>query len=1095
MLIGVIISCVLIIIIVLIASIFIARKFRVCKSHESGHGEEHCLLSEHKVEAVGENVVLRCLLPMNHRIIQTRNIIWSKDGKKINFKNATEKYSFAEDKQALVVKNAGRLDSGEYVCCIKYACKCNGMDEKNTFILEPPSITLGEIKTDGEEVVLEYAVFVSKDCKPLTSMSWKRNGCDLILSGESENYSGGTLDDSCLRICCIKEDIFGTYECTVQNKFGEMTIHKTLERPSITRGEIKTDGEEVVLEYAVFVSEDCKPTTSMSWKRNGCDLILSDESENYSGGTLDDSCLRIFCIKEDILGTYECTVRNNFGEITIHYTLDGIQCSSRECQSFLLCCLLLDKCRPSNNEPDDWEEKLKLSWNFCFGDDEKNITERVLPAISNGKFEDYVSCKNNEYKLLSPDIIFQSFLQRSGFVDFFLKHACSQSIGIYCRSPGYKKDRCETSCTVTPEQFKVVVQRLRFDILTDYSIKDKRFHPIIEEVLNIPKGILSLGSESISKYLKDLTHGEHVVYVARGMLVGCEGAGKTSLLRRLRGEDTPDPSSTRGIDVHVNLFTVDGKKLEVTTNPNKASLRSSLNQEDRPDDHNQNMNDSSNQQSGRSSFRKENIKSDKMSTKILPALSEINDQQVAQIPNQRENRMNEETIQNVITNEAEDDEKLTDDISSVDSSVLTSDDKDIHTTFSITQTLSESFVDENEKIITIFDFAGQFAYYACHHLYFSPNDFYILVMDITKKLNDRVITDKAAEMLNQGDLHEQMCDGQSKIERSLYDNWTYLEYTKYWLQSILSYSVGITPTAMEDVKKPFKLAPLILIATHAEEKTKKDVEDYFRDLRDKIPTISFHIDYNNAFCTGYWGQNANLEEIKNGIINVVKTLPNWGKRIPLSWFYIENLVRKLSSLKIINTDELLRRCSASGVGVERKEDLITPLLFLHNTGVILFFDEDNLRDFVVLDVQWFVDAFKNVITDENHAKQDIPQDLYEKWKMFNDNGLLSSSLLSSVWKKCEQNDLYNTKKKEIITMMTRLNVLTEVTPSVLTKVTPSAGTTMPDLWYCPCMNKQIFPTTEFENLRNSSLLCFKFTFLPKDLFHRLIAACSNNFKR
>jgi ABC-type hemin transport system ATPase subunit len=80
--------------------------------------------------------------------------------------------------------------------------------------------------------------------------------------------------------------------------------------------------------------------------------------------------------------------------------------------------------------------------------------------------------------------------------------------------------------------------------------------------VSIPKGILRLGREGITKYLNDLKSGEHAVYCARGMLVGSQGAGKTSLLLRLRGETAPDPPSTRGLDVHINVFNIDQGKLE-----------------------------------------------------------------------------------------------------------------------------------------------------------------------------------------------------------------------------------------------------------------------------------------------------------------------------------------------------------------------------------------------------------------------------------------------------------------------------------------------------------------------------------------------------
>lgn len=63
----------------------------------------------------------------------------------------------------------------------------------------------------------------------------------------------------------------------------------------------------------------------------------------------------------------------------------------------------------------------------------------------------------------------------------------------------------------------------------------------------------------------------------------------------------------------------------------------------------------------------------------------------------------------------------------------------------------------NEKIfmgMSLLDFAGQSAYYACHHIFFSPRVFFILVIDMSKGLND---------------LARQAC----KETDLIYSNWTY----------------------------------------------------------------------------------------------------------------------------------------------------------------------------------------------------------------------------------------------------------------------------------------------------------------------------------
>ena len=59
-------------------------------------------------------------------------------------------------------------------------------------------------------------------------------------------------------------------------------------------------------------------------------------------------------------------------------------------------------------------------------------------------------------------------------------------------------------------------------------------------------------------------------------------------------------------------------------------------------------------------------------------------------------------------------------------------------------------------MLSLLDFAGQSAYYACHHIFYSPRAFFILVVDMTKKLDS-----KATEACKKED------------QDLVYGNWTY----------------------------------------------------------------------------------------------------------------------------------------------------------------------------------------------------------------------------------------------------------------------------------------------------------------------------------
>ena len=61
---------------------------------------------------------------------------------------------------------------------------------------------------------------------------------------------------------------------------------------------------------------------------------------------------------------------------------------------------------------------------------------------------------------------------------------------------------------------------------------------------------------------------------------------------------------------------------------------------------------------------------------------------------------------------------------------------------------------DNLKMLSLLDFAGHSAYYACHHIFFSPRAFFILVVDMTKELSS-----VATEACGKKDL--------------IYSDWTY----------------------------------------------------------------------------------------------------------------------------------------------------------------------------------------------------------------------------------------------------------------------------------------------------------------------------------
>ncbi|XP_061193664.1 uncharacterized protein LOC133201888 [Saccostrea echinata] len=347
--------------------------------------------------------------------------------------------------------------------------------------------------------------------------------------------------------------------------------------------------------------------------------------------------------------------------------------------------------------------------------------------------------------------------------------------------------------------------------------------------------------------------------------------------------------------------------------------------------------------------------------------------------------------------------------------------------------------EDPDKKITMTDFAGQCAYYASHQIFLSPRAFFILVLNMEKKFDDKV--------------GEEVCCQ----EGSIYRGWTNRDYLEFWMKSIHQYSSD--------------KAPVILVGTHSENKTDEEKELFFREvwkiLDMKKKSLHKHIDVKRRFAVGFH-DNESIEKLKLSIADVV-----WGEELPQSWAMFEAFFREKKIRKILSRDELqsFNVTLPEGIKLHTIEDMNVMLQFFHDIREIIHFNQQFLNKAIILDVQWFADAFKNVITDKNHAKEDLFE-FASEWDKFNETGELDETLLSAIWRM--NNNGYIKHKDDILLYMEKLGLLAKMSGNK---------------WYVPCMNKMQFPVTYFSSYPVSSILYYTFDFLPVEIFHRLVATC------
>jgi hypothetical protein len=154
------------------------------------------------------------------------------------------------------------------------------------------------------------------------------------------------------------------------------------------------------------------------------------------------------------------------------------------------------------------------------------------------------------------------------------------------------------------------------------------------------------------------------------------------------------------------------------------------------------------------------------------------------------------------------------------------------------------------------------------------------------------------------------------------------------------------------------------------------------------------------------------------------------------------------------------------------DDMDVMLQFFHDVREILYFDQDTLRNTIIMDIQWFSNAFKNIITDKNHAQDDLDDYIIE-WERLNETGELTGELLKAIWRM--HGDAYLQYKEEIMLYMEKLGLL-------------AAMKSDEEKWYIPSMNRAPFDRHCFSKFPSSSIMCFQFDVLPAGVFHRLVAA-------
>jgi internalin A len=236
-------------------------------------------------------------------------------------------------------------------------------------------------------------------------------------------------------------------------------------------------------------------------------------------------------------------------------------------------------------------------------------------------------------------------------------------------------------------------------------------------------------------------------------------------------------------------------------------------------------------------------------------------------------------------------------------------------------------------------------------------------------------------------------------------------------------------------------SPLLIIKNEQQDRQREINE---RQLRGEFINLKETLSTNLAI-------NKGLPEIITQIKHYISNLPHVGTELPKTWIKVREALEQ-NSHNYISLDEYLNLCEENGF--KRREDKLQLSGYLHDLGVCLHFQEDELLiKTVILKPTWGTDAVYKVL--------DNPQVKISQGRFTRDD-------LKNIW----HEDKYSMMESELLRLMMNFKLCYEIPHSPKTYIAPQ--------WLTP--NQPDYTWDESDNL----LLRYEYEFMPKGILTRFI---------
>ena len=250
-----------------------------------------------------------------------------------------------------------------------------------------------------------------------------------------------------------------------------------------------------------------------------------------------------------------------------------------------------------------------------------------------------------------------------------------------------------------------------------------------------------------------------------------------------------------------------------------------------------------------------------------------------------------------------------------------------------------------------------------------------------------------------------------------------------------------------------------------------------------------HLDIDQLFFINATDKfDKDIVELRQTLLDAAFEHPNWGQHMPTKFVPLELQLAKQSSegKKVLSMTELEI--------INRKNDnmslttaqLDTFLKIAHSLGKFIHFDDEDLREYVIVDPAYLIEVLRSIVTQKLFwPKREALRKIFER---LSTTGIINRSDLLRVW---EQTDFMHIcpYKEYMINILVRLDIMIQPKSNLFDNEGNPPPSTDDEYFLVPCMITER-PLTETFGNDKCIYMTYMFTeqIIPPALLYRFLAS-------